>query len=336
MSDENVSVDTGTANAGTQESAHTPENTGTVESGTQVEGSSLTNQQQNQAPQSQTSDTVKTENAASPWDNDENPYRKRFNDTLSSSQKLYQEHIRLKKEYEGIDASTARKLLDQQKQQEETARLKPWNKGHQEYPKFQSIRNRVSDFRRMQQAADTPEKQAMLRDLGGQLFAPEELSQVQAYEAERQERVQQLTEDPVGFINELVQPIIRQALSEFDSFQRASTQTAQWFNDPNNQPLVDKYAPEMYKIMDPNVSARDKAIEHARLLAENDALKARLNVTSETQMSEQARNQGRQRVVGDRKPSTPAVSNYDKVVKQGFQPGTVEFATALQRLNQKG
>jgi len=303
------------------------DDTGTANTGTQAQQPSLTTPQQTE----QTNSSAPTD--VNQWDTDANPYRKRFNDTLSSAQRLYQEHAEFKKQYDGIDPNVARKLLEQQKALDESAKLKVWNKGHEKYSDFQTLRTRVNEYNRMRQVADTPEKQNMLKEIGGQMFSPEELTQVQEFDAARQHTMQSLTEDPQGFIEGLVQPLIQQALSQFDSFNRASQQTTQWFNDPNNQVLVDKYAPDMYRMMDPEVSPRDKAIEYARLKAENAALKASVGANLETTLSDQARGQVSAQIT-PRQPK-PQVDTYQAAINKGFKPGTVEFGMELQRLNNK-
>lgn len=337
--DDTTAPDLETSTEGTPNGGDTtPTETGTVDTGTQPgEGSSTTQDQPNGTPgDSAQSNATPPPN---PWDSDENPYRKRFNDVLSNSTKLYQEVQRYRKDYDGIDPSEARKVLEMRKQQEEASKLKPWNKGHQSYDKFQTTRTRVAEYQRMRQAADTPEKQAFLKDMAAQTFSPEEFQQVQEYEADRQQMIAQLTEDPRGFINDLVQPIIQQSLSQFEQFNQARQQTTSWFNDPNNAPLLDRYAPDMYRMMDPAVPARDKAIEVARLKAENDAMRARLSQSSEAQAHAEAQQSTRSRSAQGpttRAPATsPITDPYGHLVKQGMRPGTVEFAEALQRLNQK-
>lgn len=309
--------------------------TGTVDTATQAEVGSSTTQDQ---PTSTTPTTQAP--PPNPWDSDENPYRKRFNDTLASGTKVYQELQQLKKQYDGIDPELARQALEARKRQEEASKLKPWNKGHESYEKFQAVRSRVSEYQRMLQSADTPEKQALVRELAGKTLRPEEIQQVQEYEADRQQLQAQLHEDPRGFVAELVGPMIQEAIAQFEQFQAARQQTTSWFSDPNNAPLVDRYAPDMYRMMDPSVPARDKAIEMARLKAENDALKARLSSTSETQAHAEAQQAARTRAAQGtvaRAPSTTPISDpYGHLVKQGLKPGTIEFAMALQKLNNQG
>lgn len=310
---------------------------GTGYTGSQPEeGSSTTQDQPTTTDQPQGTPAP----AANPWESDENPYRKRFNDVLGNGQRLYQEVQEFRKKYDGIDPDLARKALEQHKHQESMAKLKPWNKGHEGYDKFQTVKNRASEYRRMQQHADTPEKQALLKDMAASMFAPEELGLVQEYEQDRTALVSQFAEDPRGFISELVQPAIQEAISQYEQFQKSSSQTASWFNDPGNQPLLDKYAPDMYRIMDPNVPARDKAIEVARLKAENESLKARLMSSSETEAMAAAQVGNRSRAAATttvrNTPSRGVTDPYQHVIKQGFKPGTVEFAVALQKLNNQG
>lgn len=335
--DQNV----GTAESSPEETPNLADNgttdTGTGNTGTQPEAGSSTTQDQPTITEPPKDEAATPPN---PWESDENPYRKRFNDVLGNGQRLYQEVQEFRKKYEGIDPEEARKVLAMRKQQEEASKLKPWNKGHQAYDKFQTTRTRVAEYQRMRQAADTPEKQAFLKDMAAQTFSPEDFQQVQEYEQDRQQMIAQLTEDPRGFINELVQPIIQQSLAQFEQFNQARQQTTSWFNDPANQPLLDKYAPDMYRMMDPAVPARDKAIEVARLKAENEALKSRLMSSSEASAMAAAQVGDRSRAatspVARNTPARGISDPYQHVLKQGFKPGTVEFAVALQKLNNQG
>jgi hypothetical protein len=337
MADDDIAVDQGTETPDTPMVSNEPSDTGTAQPDTQDGGGSSTTVQPDQTQPNAASPDQDPTKQANPWDTDDNPYRKRFNDALSHGTKLYQEVQKYRKQFDGIDPEQARKALEMRKQQEEASKLKPWNKGHEAYDKFQAVRSRVSEYNRMRQAADTPEKQSLLKEMAGQMFRPEELQQVQDYETDRAQMVAQLTEDPRGFINDLVAPLIQQSLAQFEQFQAARQQTTSWFTDPNNQPLLDRYAPDMYRMMDPSVPARDKAIEVARLKSENDALKARLSgqietlATAEAQMSAR---RGQATTATRRSPATTTITDpYAHLERQGMRPGTVEFAIALQRLN---
>lgn len=339
MADDAIAGDMGTAPADTPDVTSTPSDTGTVATDTQDGGGSSTTVQPDQT--TTTADTPVAQPDAqpqrTPWDSDENPYRKRFNDVLAHSQRLYQERQELQKRYDGLDPDAARKALEFQKERQAAASLKPWNKGHEGFDKFQSVRSRVADFNRMRSAADTPEKQAVLREMAQTMFSQEDLNLVREAEEDARQFNFKLQSDPQGTIAEMVMPIIEQKLAQFDQFMGARNQTTQWFNDPNNQPLVDRYAQDMYRMMDPSVPARDKAIEVARLKAENDALKAKLSGQVETLATAEAQTAARRSAAAGttrRGPATQGITDpYSHLEKQGLRPGTVEFAIALQKLN---
>jgi hypothetical protein len=336
MADDDFVDSQGTAPADTPVADNNPSDAGTVATDTQDGGGSSTTVQ----PDQTTTDAVAPEGQpqGTPWDSDDNPYRKRFNDVLAHSQRLYQERQELQKRYDGLDPDAARKALEFQKERQAAAALKPWNKGHDGFDKFQSVRSRVADFNRMRAAADTPEKQQVLRDLAGTMFSQEDLTLVREAEEDARAFNFKMQSDPQGTIAEMVMPIIEQKLAQFDQFMGARNQTQQWFSDPGNQPLLDRYAPDMYRMMDPSVPARDKAIEVARLKAENDALKAKLSSQVETTATAEAQTAARRgQATGParRGPATaPAITDpVQHLLKQGFRPGTTEFGIALQKLN---
>jgi hypothetical protein len=337
MADDDIAGDQGTAIADTPMADSQPADTGTAPADTHDSGGSSTTVQSDQT-QTEVSSHDQAAQRQVPWDSDENPYRKRFNDVLAHSQRLYQERQELQKRYDGLDPDAARKAIQFQQERQAAAALKPWNKGHEGFDKFQAVRSRVADFNRMRAAADTPEKQAVLRDLAGTMFSQEDLTLVREAEEDAKAFNFKMQSDPQGTIAEMVMPIIEQKLTQFDQFMGARQQTQQWFSDPSNQPLLDRYAPDMYRMMDPSVPARDKAVEVARLKAENDALKAKLSGQVETLATAEAQTsarRGQAATATRRGPAlAPAITDpVQHLLKQGFRPGTTEFGIALQKLN---
>lgn len=273
---------------------------------------------------------------ANPWDSDENPYRKRFNDTLSHAQQLYQE----KQQRDRQLAEIQQKLTESEQakaKEAERANLKRWNAGHPEYSKFRTLSERAQNYNRLLAKAETPDQKQMLRQMMQGEFKPEELEELEASENDRKEMIQSFTSDPRGFFAQHVQPLIQQAFEQYDAYQASRSQVQSLVGDPQNAKLIQSYAADMHRIMDPAVPSREKAFDYARLKAENDAMRAQLGKKVEQDATADARKealtgnrqaQGNSRREGQSRVDPGQEANR-RLSKRGIHPGDNRYESAL-------
>lgn len=305
------------------ETAQTPPDPSQQQLPTQPDGQ----QQANQPP---------TENK---WDSPENPYYKRFNDVQPVASRLFQE-VKAYKDL-GVDPATIRQMIDERKQREQASNLKPWNAGHSDYNKFKQLRSTANEFRSaMQRAGQDPVKQEFVKEMYQGKFSGEDLQMIQQAETERQEQLEQLQSDPAGFIAQHVDSLIQQKFQQYEQFQNTRQQVTGWFNDPNNQPLVQKYSQDMAQMMDPSIPARDKAVAYAQMKAQVDQLRAQLSQTATQSVQQNAR----QDLLGKGQRQSHRIPNQQRqdvgdpvkyLIGKGFKEGTTEFAVQLERLNKR-
>lgn len=266
--------------------------------------------------------------------------RSRYDELRSYANRVANENQTFRKQWDGLDPQRVRELMADHEKREKASKLNPWNSGHPEYSKFQSVQQRAQTFQRLQQSADTPEKQALLKDMLATQFAPEEIRLMQEAETDRRQRMEQFHSDPVGFVNQLIEPLMQQKLAEFDQFMGARTSASQLLSDPGNQALIQRYAPEMAQIMDGKIPARELAFEHARMKAELETLKQRLGDQVETESMADAQNAARRgpgRPPGSpnrpKAPTAPARDPIAVLADRKIYPGDPQFARELHKLN---
>jgi Skp family chaperone for outer membrane proteins len=268
----------------------------------------------------------------------EHDWKRRYGDLQSYAQKLKAEAEQVRKQYDGLGKpDELRAIMAERKKQEEAARLKPWNSGHQEHSRFQQLRSKAEDFRAKLARADTPEKKAMVQELYADDFTPEDIALITEAERDSKQLSQNFHSDPRGFLAEHVIPLIRGEFQQIMQFQQTQMAAQNWLSDPTNNQLLDKYAPDMERMLDPEIPAREKAVEFARMRAELDALKAKLGTQMETQAHSEAQRDALSR--GPRSPATargtsvPIRDPVAHLIAKGFKQGTEEFSVQLQKIN---
>lgn len=305
-------VTAGTDNTGTQPTAlDTQPSTGTEQSGTQPT-------EQDSQPHSSTTTTTPDTTAqvegeeqartptgeqkpSNPWDSPENPYYKRFNDTQSHAARLYQEKTQLAKQAQEYQERIAR-FEAQQKEAETKSKLLPFQKAHPEFSQTRDRLSKVAAFKTALSSFPDADDTAIKRLAQGMGVTAEDFK-LEAQERDYRQRItEELQSDPEGFIQTRVETKIQEALQKYDEYLSSRVNVERLVNDPNNANLIEQFAPQMARIMDPQVPGREKAFDHARLLAENAALKAKLGKQVETvahgeaHEAMQAAQPGRQRV----------------------------------------
>jgi hypothetical protein len=275
-------ADAGTADAGTQQTADQTA-PGTVDTGTQVDAQTDSQPHTDTTPttdqqvegEAQAGQPTGDQKPANPWDSPENPYYKRFNDTQSHASRLYQEREQLAKQNQEYQERLQR-FETQQKEAEAKAKMLPFQKSHPDYANTRERLGKVQAFKTAISAIDgadeaTAKKLAQAYGLTADDFRLEREESMY-----RQKIDDEFRADPEGFVQARVESKIHEALQKYDEYLAARVSTERLITDPSNAKLIEAYAPQMSKIMDPQVSARDKAFEYAQVLAERDALKRRL------------------------------------------------------------
>lgn len=288
-------TDAGTVDTGTQPTAaDQTADTGTVDTGTQVEAQTdsqphtdTTTTDQQVEGKVQADQPQGGQKPTNPWDSPQNPYFKRFNDTQSHAARLYQEREQLAKQAQEMQERLQR-YETQQKEAEAKAKMLPFQKSHPEYANTRERLGKVQAFKTAISAIDgadeaTAKKLAQAYGLTADDFRLEREESMY-----RQKIDDEFRSDPEGFVQSRVESKIHEALQKYDEYLAARVSTERLINDPGNAKLIEAYAPQMSKIMDPQVSAREKAFEYAQILAERDALKRRLGSQVEQVSQRQA------------------------------------------------
>lgn len=335
--DVDAATNTGTAQAvGTQDTATQPEQA-VSQSATVTTNPTTTGTSASAGKPAVAQAKAETPNA-NPWESDENPYRKRFNDTLSHSQRLYQENQQRSRQLQELEARIAD--FDKKAQaQAEAAKLNPWNKGHPKFDSHRALSSRAEAYADLMRSAETPEEKAALHKVMSGKFTPDEMAQLQQSEADRKQTLAEFTSDPRGFIVSNVQDAIRQELARYEEFQGARQQVQGIITDPTNAKLIEAYAPDMHRMMDPNVSAHEKAFAFATVKAELDALKAQVGKQAEQVATAEARQTartGRSATSSTRQPEQRNAIDIrrdvdERLKKAGITVGDQRYLTELAR-----
>lgn len=281
---------------------------------------------------------AQAENPNARWDSPENPYFKRFNDAQSHMGRLYNQY----KQYAdtGLKPDEIQKIIEERKQREAASNLKPWNKGHEGYSRYTQLKSAANEFRTaMQKAGNDPVKQEFVKEMYQGRFNDQDLDMIRQAEIDRQDQLEALQSDPKGFIAQHVQDLIQQHFNQYEQYQTMRSEAQSWFSDPNKAPLIQKYGQDMARIMDQSVPMRDKAVEYAQMKAELEALRAKVAGETEQNLQTQAKQDllGKGQRSFTRTPKqAPNVGDPVKyLTEKGFEPGTIEFARELAKLNSK-
>lgn len=262
------STASGTADAGTQTQ---PETDSQPHSGTEQ---TTTSQQQVEGKEQAVAPTGEQKPANS-WESAENPYFKRFNDTQSHAARLYQERQQLTKQNQEYQERISR-FEKMQQESEAKAKMLPFQKSHPEYANTRERLGKVAAFRTALSSIDNADDATMKKLAQNFGLTVDDFKLEQSEQAYRQKIDEELRADPEGFIQARVETKISEALQKYDSYISSKVNVERLLNDPQNAKLVEAYAPQMAQIMDPQVPGREKAFQYAQLLAERDALKAKL------------------------------------------------------------
>lgn len=330
-----------TSNGSSEAQTSTPETT--VEASTQansveeaVQPTPTTNVTSNEVKE--TSDSTKTDTPDTRWNSPENPYFKRFNDAQSHIGRLYNQY----KQYAdtGLKPDEIQKIIEERKQREAASNLKPWNKGHEGYSRYTQLKSAANEFRTaMQKAGNDPVKQEFVKEMYQGRFNDQDLDMIRQAEIDRQDQLEALQSDPKGFIAQHVQDLIQQHFNQYEQYQSMRNEAHSWFSDPNKAPLIQKYGQDMARIMDQSIPMRDKAVEYAQMKAELEILRTKVAGETEQNLQNQAKNdllnKGQRSYIKSTKQAPNVGDPVKYLTEKGFEPGTIEFAKELAKLNSK-
>jgi hypothetical protein len=263
----------------------------------------------------------------------------RYREATKTLTQTFQERAEMQRKlqaFEGIDPEKARAAMQAAQQQAEASKLKPWNKGHPEHTRFQAVRGRVDAYRQLLASAKSPEQQQAIRETMGSALRPEEISMLEEAEADRQQFFADMQADPRGFMANLVQEAIRGEIQRYDQYRSAASQAETFFTDPSNAELIKQYAPMMQQIMADGMPKREQAVMVARLMAENEKLKAQVGKRMEDRVQQEAQDSARRAVPGRQQPRQPDPADApdaDPVHRTRDGAPTAQLAITLRKIH---
>lgn len=314
-----TSVDTQTPAAPEQQDATQVADPGTVQSTT---APSTTTQQANQ-----TDPEPKPEPAVD-WQN-------RYRDLQSYADRRhqgYQQHL-----------SKLQAELQQMREAQEKAQLRPFQKSHPDHQKFRGLLERSKAIHRQLQATEKmPEEQRLAAQsaiMAG--VSPEEQQTLTEYRESLQNFQNDFFADPEATMAPLMERVVQQAMGKAFADMRGKQQVEQDFSAPHLQPILQdpKYAGYLNEKLARGVPYED-AMEALKLRAAADLMYAKLNganrqVTHAQEQQRLLRKRASGPVSSD--PAETPVDPYKLALKEaaklGIQPGTAQFNKLIDRFS---
>lgn len=261
---------------------------------------------------------------------------KSYNELRTYANRQMAEMQKFRQQFDGIDPQQAREALAAAQRQQAAQQVSPFSRRHPEYSQTRSRLDRVQMFER---AAEGIQDEQQVRQMAQRMgVTVDDLKMSQEARATREQMTEELLSDPDSFIADRVQGLIQNHFNQYEQYQQARTSTGQWME--RNQDLVQHYAKDMHAVMDPTVPGQAKAEYVAKLLAERDALKAKLSENVEAVSTAQAQKQivtSRAQGVSRRTaPSTLANTEdpAETLRKQGITISDPNYFKRLNALNE--
>lgn len=213
---------------------------------------------------------------------------------------------------------------------------------HKDNPKNHEFKGSLSKFKTYQAAmakADTPEKKAFLQETMGALFSQSEAEQIQKFDEHRQQFAEQFAMDPHGTIADIIRSEMRGEIQTERMEMQATDEVNQWMTAPDNQPIVQKYGPQMLEALNRGNQwefVRQMAMDRARL----EGLQSRVGTADRTTAHARAQSDlaKRKAVVtkdGAIKPQRDIAAEVQRVMKEkGWgpnHPGVMDLIEKLQK-----
>lgn len=212
---------------------------------------------------------------------------KAYRSLLPEYQKSRHEINRMRKEYDGLpEPAKIREILAAQQKQEHASKMNVWQKGHQDFGKFQNTLNKArivgQQIQRINASQEyTPEVKAkMVADLNATL-SQDEHGQLESYRQDREQFTTDFHADPKGTIANVAREAAMSVFREGMQAQQADQQVGSWFDQ--NPEIVQKHAPLMKKVisMAETGDTWPVAQQMAILSEENEQLKAQMAAMSQ-------------------------------------------------------
>ena len=175
------------------------------------------------------------------------------------------------KQFAGVDPAAVAAFKKQQADAD-AAKLKIWHPKNPQNAQFAGTRAKLDLYRSQLQGAKTPEARAMIEATAQTSFTPDEMTSIREWEGHKAQIMDRFASDPDSFIQELLDKKLESTIDgRFQTLatNRAATQDVErWFTNPQNAPIVSKYALEMRQALTDKVPwpyVRQMAMDRFRL-----------------------------------------------------------------------
>lgn len=281
-------------------------------------------------PANTTLQAAKTQPAVN-WEQRYGELRKREAELTRQNQQFQQQF----QQYQGIDPNAVR-AWQQAQQRAQQEQLPVWNRNNPNNGRFQQTQAKWAAYKDAINRAQTPEQKEAVRATLGASFAPDEVQVIQQWENHQREFQANFAADPAGTIASVVEQHVQRAIYQSQQRAQAEQSVGQWFEDPANKQIVERYGRQMMDALRSN--SWDLVKSHFTNQAKLDGLQSRVGEADKavTAAKEKERLlQGAAAVTRDPK-SQATVDPMVVAKKRGIQPGTDEYWDLLRELNESG
>jgi hypothetical protein len=284
----------------------------------------------NESLHNSTSDT--TSHTAQPQVN----WEKRYSDLRRREQQLATQLKQYEATYKGVDPSVVRSFQER----EATAQkehLPPWHRQSPRNPAFIKALDKIQIYQTQLQKAQSPEqRQAVAQQWEGILTDAELKDYEQWHEHQRQDRLA-MSADPASYFEERIAQIIDKRLQQQTTYSRAEQEVGGWFQEPANQPIIDRFGAQMQEMLQGGVPWQFVQ-QHVALMAKLDGVQGRVGEAekAKTSADERIRLIKSQASVSREPNTTRKVDPLVVAKERGIQPGTDAYWDLLTDLKSEG
>lgn len=185
-------------------------------------------------------------------------------------------------QYQGLgDPETLRATMQQQQEAARVATLKPWNRGHEQHQRFQTVREQWRvDQRRLDRVA--PENREAVRASLEQDYSPDDLASLRQYDDWKNREESLSPEDREDRLREMSRQETMAMIQQWEQTQLQRMQSQAVIQQHGE--VLGQHMQDVEWAMNPSTPRRDLAIELAKAKAELDALKGK-SVTDARQVA---------------------------------------------------
>lgn len=235
-----------------------------------------------------------------------------------------------REKWQGIDPEQAKAALAAQERAAKQANLQPWNRDHPKHGKFVAVREGIRrDLKRLERVPpDQREatKAALLQD-----YTQEERDQFDAYERWRQDEESLAPEDREDRYREMARNEALEAVRGYVQAQEHHRAAAEFVTQ--HRDLLQQHPNDAARILDPNTSRREIAVEFAALKAQlAEATKGRAQDLRVVESAKARDQQSRQAATISRDVGTKRKPNaVDEALKRARENGEDVFDSLVQQ-----